>query len=124
MNTITHEGNDYEVLSLDRISEITHAELAGGEVVESQSHESCGKPYIFIPLIAADSSEYQISLNIVNIQRLGIQPLKLLEKVPVEFTDTFAQCVDGKWYPVYSLDDGFGYQQCEQKVFRCVEVTK
>lgn len=28
--TITIDGNDYEVLTLDRIGEITHAKLAGG----------------------------------------------------------------------------------------------
>lgn len=37
MNTITHEGTTYEVLTIDRISEITHAKLAGGKVVEADA---------------------------------------------------------------------------------------
>ena len=116
MNKITHEGNDYEVLTLDpeSIKQITHARLAGGKVVDAEID----------PVRNEFCCVYANCIWLRHWEDLGIQPLKLLERKPVEFTDTFAQCVDGKWYPVYSLDDGFGYQRCEQKEFRCVEVTK
>ena len=121
MNKITHEGNDYEVLTRDRISEITHARLAGGVIVNSEYDPGFHR----VTLLGEHLGTcFKKPFIMMELEMYGIQPLKLLEKVPVEFTDTFAQCVDGKWYPVYSLDDGFGYQRCEQKVFRCVEVTK
>ena len=40
--TIKIDGKDYEVLTLDRIGEITHAKLAGGKVVGAKKCD----PYI------------------------------------------------------------------------------
>jgi hypothetical protein len=119
--TITIDGKDYEVLPLDRIGEITHAKLAGGKVwtakgVKPETIEA----YATIKRPGADGGRV---LNASEFTDLGIQPLKLIERVPVEFVATFA-LVGGFWTPVTCLDDGIAYKNCEQRKFRCVEVVE
>ncbi len=117
MKTIEHEGKTYEVLTLDRISEITHAKLAGGKVrqcvlrghdnkfVEWQHPSNCGA-------------------YINDFEDLGIQPLRLVPKEPVTFEATFARESTGYWYPCHHLDDGIAYKGKVQRKFRCVEIVE
>lgn len=117
--TITIDGKDYEVLTLDRIGEITHARLAGGKVVDAiklSAGISVGTPTRL-------DDEPSHGFYLQDLPDFGIQPLKLIERVPVEFEATFA-LVGGFWTRVTCLDDGIAYKGNEQKKFRCVEITE
>ena len=114
MNTIEHEGKTYEVLSLDRISEITHAKLAGGNVRQCVLRGQFNK---FIEWKHPSNGGAYIN----DFQDLCIQPLRLVTKEPVTFEATFA-LVDGFWTRITCLDDGIAYQHKEKKNFRCVEI--
>lgn len=113
MKTITHDGKEYEVLPLDRISEITHAKLAGGKVVvATYVLRSICSLYVRSPIHGVTDTLYDGN----ELADFGIQPLKLLPKVPVEFVATAEP------------GTSFSYIQapfhCAGKTFRCVEVTK
>ena len=117
MNKITHEGHDYEVLSLDRISEITHARLAGGKVVEAQP----ASPGYFKVRVSDETDLHYWNFKTGELTDVGIQPLKLLEKVPVEFTGKVTDTVMGAKLIRVPDDVPLGAE------FRCtqiVEVTK
>jgi hypothetical protein len=78
---ITHEGKTYEVLTLDRISEITHAKLAGGKVVDAQT-DSCGASIaVGTPVGCREEMWFQID----ELADFGIQPLRLVPVEPVTF---------------------------------------
>ena len=97
MNTITHEGNEYEVLSLDpeSIKQITHARLAGGKVVVAQYQtEFCVGVMIESPEPDTQGNTFSES----ELEPFGIQPLKLLEKVPVEFVGEVSRIDGGNYY--------------------------
>jgi hypothetical protein len=113
---IEHEGQTYEVLTLDRISEITHAKLAGGKVVTA-SEIDCG-----IVTLASPTSYISTRFGEDELEHFGIQPLRLVPKEPVTFEATFAKCHGARWRPVYDLDEGIALQGCEQRKFRCVEI--
>ena len=113
--TITIDGKEFEVLTRDRIGEITHARLAGGKVVVIDKVLDGKYGYIHW---AESTGAY-----VKDLEDLGIQPLKLIELVPVEFVATFA-LVGGFWTRVTCLDDGIAYKGNEQKKFRCVEVVE
>jgi hypothetical protein len=115
---IEHEGQTYEVLTLDRISEITHAKLAGGKVVTA-SEIDCG-----IVTLASPTSYISTRFGEDELEHFGIQPLRLVPKEPVTFEATFAKCHGARWRPVYDLDEGIALQGCEQKRFRCVEIVE
>jgi len=101
---IEHDGKTYEVLTLGRISEITHAKLAGGKVVKPEFSELVKEYYI-------DMSGEVWQEDWVS---LGIQPLRLVQKEPV----TFEACVDRRgWIPApKEAEPG--------KRFRCVEIVE
>ena len=54
---------------------------------------------------------------------LGIKPLREIKPEPIEFEATFFKH-DGKWHPLYSLDDGLSYQNCKKAKFKCVEILE
>jgi hypothetical protein len=115
---IEHEGKTYEVLTLDRISEITHAKLAGGKVVHGAwSHLKSVRIFM-----VGNSGEYHV-WNPEELADFGIQPLRLVPKEPVTFEGDFA-LVNGFWTRVACLDEGIALQGCEQKRFRCVEIVE
>ena len=82
--TIRIGGEDYEVLTLDRISEITHARLAGGKVVEA----FCSG-YGIVRTNSPTGQYAQTLLGLEELEPFGIQPLKLIERVPVEVIGKF-----------------------------------
>ena len=80
--TITIDGKDYEVLTLDRIGEITHDRLAGGKVVDAQYQtEFC----LGVTVASPEPDTQPTTLAESELESFGIQPLKLIERVPVEF---------------------------------------
>lgn len=81
--TITIDDQDYEVLTLDRIGEITHAKLAGGKATTAQDRLNAIR--VFIP---NGSGEYHC-WSPGELEDFGIQPLKLIERVPVEVIGKF-----------------------------------
>jgi hypothetical protein len=119
MNTIEHEGQTYEVLTLDRISEITHAKLAGGRVVGTKQIDDtairCESP--FGKHLAHTDFLFE------ELEVFGIQPLRLVPREPVTFDAKFA-LVNGFWTRVTCLDDGIAYKGYEQTRFRCVEIVE
>lgn len=118
--TITRDGQEYEVLPLDRINEITHAKLAGGKVIHCDvKTPAVMEPYITMRRTHATKETFGLS----DMADFGIQPLKLLPKVPVEFVATFAKS-GTDWYPLHRLSDGLAHQNSATKRFRCVEVTE
>lgn len=54
---------------------------------------------------------------------LGIKPLREAKPEPIEFEAVFAK-YDGKWHPLYSLDDGVSYQNCKKATFKCVQIVE
>ena len=107
MNTIEHEGQTYDVLTLDRISEITHAKLAGGKVVEAFIGWKGTSAYIAEPVM----------LSIQGWEPLGIQPLRLVPREPVTFEARATRTLQGDvciWLP----------HEVEGKRFRCVEIVE
>lgn len=80
--TITIDGKDYEVLTLDRIGEITHARLAGGKVVKTLPRDDVH--FVKVKLDIAYHDFFYAELD-----PLGIQPLKLIERKPVEVIGKF-----------------------------------
>jgi hypothetical protein len=111
---IEHEGKTYEVLTLDRISEITHARLAGGKVVDV---EEC-------PVRGELCCLFIKGIWFRDWNDLGIQPLRLVPKEPVTWVCEFGNSGDGFWFPIYCLDDALAYQHKEKKRFRCVEIVE
>jgi len=118
---IEHEGKTYEVLTIDGISEITHAKLAGGKVVEAMMVED-GEPFCRI----ASPSDLVLDdrdLFLEELADFGIQPLRLVPKEPVTFEATFALS-GSSWYPLHHLSDGLAHQNSTTKRFRCVEIVE
>lgn len=107
--TITIDGQDYEVLTLDNPEEWTHLKTGEGKAVQivnsiDDSFEvllSDGSPFFFRQAAITD---------------LGIQPLKLLERKPVEFT---REAYAGHSTAFIQLP-----ADCAGKTFLCTEVTK
>ena len=62
-------------------------------------------------------------IHVGSFPTLGIKPLKEVKLEPIEFEETFVK-YDGKWHPLYSLDDGLSYQNCKKAMFRCVEILE
>jgi hypothetical protein len=114
---IEHDGKTYEVLTLERISEITHARLAGGKVTKARPE---GGIVLLTSPIDPVFAENEYHRN--ELEPFGIQPLRLVPKEPVTFEATFAKCHGARWRPVYDLDEGIALQGCEQRKFRCVEI--
>jgi hypothetical protein len=54
---------------------------------------------------------------------LGIRCLRKFKPTPIEFEAAFAM-YDGKWHPLYCLDDGFAYQNNKKAKFRCVQIME
>jgi hypothetical protein len=109
MNKIEHDGKTYEVLPLDRISEITHAKLAGGKVVEA---EEC-------PVRGELCCLFRKGIWFCDWNDLGIQPLRLVPKEPVTFEAT---CVVDSGVRGETIINAPSH--CIGKRFRCVEIVE
>jgi hypothetical protein len=113
MNTIEHGGKTYEVLTLDRISEITHAKLAGGKVVGTKQIDytaiRCESP--FGKHLAHTDFLFE------ELEPYGIQPLRLVPKEPVTFEGISYTGV-GNPYILAPAGTPHG------KRFRCVEIVE
>ena len=91
--TITIDGKEYEVLTLDKISEITHAKLANMDVPLTASF-SDKQPVGFVTW---EYSDCRCGTAWVDyLDSLGIQPLKLVEREP-------AQHIWSLWLRLHSL---------------------
>ncbi len=111
---IEHGGKTYEVLPLDRISEITHAKLAGGKVTKSvHVHDGWIRVESPSELVIGAHEYLHDELN-----DLGIQPLRLVPKEPVTF----------EAYAVRPIGAGQVLIVCpfeaDLKRFRCVEIVE
>lgn len=111
--TITIDGNDYEVLTHDRICEITHARMGGGDIVESWHNEL--NDVISVPF---KNGDYRLSFGEASIKFLGIQPLKLIERKPVEFVADVMPGFGGTKYIAIPDNVPVGMK------FRCVQITE
>jgi hypothetical protein len=122
--TIKIDGQDYEVLTTDpeSIKHITHARLAGGDIWMAKGVKPTTME-AYAALRRPSAGSWCQVVNASDFTAWGIQPLKLIERKPVEFVATFAK-IGHEWHPVYNLDEGLAQQGREQKEFRCVEVTK
>ena len=112
----------YEECSLE---EATHIEL-GGKVHKLGSgivHKRiCFGSYHGIT-VCYDEWREQNSIYTGVFPILGIKPLREIKPEPIVFEAAFAH-YDGKWHPLYSLDDGLSYQNCKKATFKCVEILK
>jgi hypothetical protein len=118
MNTIEHDGQTYEVLTLDRISEITHAKLAGGKVVDADYLRGFIHAYT-----TEEDIEVVTTFTEGELFEFGIQPLRLVLREPVTFEATFALS-GSSWYPLHHLSDGLAHQNSTTKRFQCVEIVE
>ena len=114
--TITIDGQDYEVLTTDpeSIKHITHARLAGG-VVSVEKNK--GKRYIAWQY--PDGTEDTAWIE--KLEFIGIQPLKLIERKPVEFVGEVVR-IDGGNYYVDTINVPVTVQP--RMKFRCVQITE
>jgi hypothetical protein len=112
MNTIEHEGQTYEVLTLDGISEITHAKLAGGKVVEATCID---RLYIRVGVPLAPNNCHVYYFD--EFEDNNIQPLRLVPNEPVTFEGISYTGV-GNPYILAPAGTPHG------KRFRCVEIVE
>jgi hypothetical protein len=118
---IEHEGKTYEVLTIDRISEITHARLAGGAIWLAKGIKPATiEAYATLRRPGSDGGKV---LDASDFTEWGIQPLRLVPKEPVTFEATFALS-GSSWYPLHHLSDGLAHQNSTTKRFRCVEIVE
>ena len=103
------------------MEEATHVEvngrmykLGGNEVVKEYYHNDC---------IGIGWKEEDAFIPLELFLTLGIKTFKEHKPEPIEFEATFAK-YDGKWHPLYSLDDGLSYQNSKKARFRCVEILE
>jgi len=120
MNTIEHEGQNYEVLTLGKQDGMTHVLFAGGEL---KIGETCaGLSYGFYAY--DDESKTNGTCYLLKEAKLhNIQPLRLVLREPVTFEATFALS-GSSWYPLHHLSDGLAHQNSTTKRFRCVEIVE
>ena len=120
--TITIDGKDYEVLTLDRIGEITHAKVSSGAVLGAAPELDEDPQNDVVYLSYEDGTSDQMWAS--SLEVLGIQPLKLVERVPVSFKGE-VQSLTG--VPGYL--DGNKWVLCPYEVkpgmkFKCFKITE
>lgn len=94
------------------LEEATHASTATGIVYETSKYENR------LRIVVEGYSVFVGTWGILNIK-----PLKEIKPEPIEFETTFAK-YDGKWYPLYGLNDIASYQNCKKVRFKCVEILE
>lgn len=94
------------------LANATHAETVTGKVYEISKHENRLRIVI-----------QGYSVFIETWETLGIKPMREVKREPIEFDARFVK-YDGKWHPLYSLDDGLSYKNCKTSRFRCVEILE
>ena len=119
------DGKEYEVLPLDADQNaITHARLASGVIVNTYWHIGTMEKFC----------NYRQGIGISCWKDLGIQPLQILPKAPVEFVVNGDDAVFVETHTV----DNHGHESSrgfwalpipssvkpKGKKFRCVEVTE
>jgi hypothetical protein len=110
---IEHEGKTYEVLTLDRISEITHAKLAGGAIWLAKGIKPATiEAYATLRRPGSDGGKV---LNASEFTEWGIQPLRLVPNEPVAFEAVAYMSGGAGLIEVGSMHVG--------KRFRCVEIV-
>ena len=114
--TITIDGKDYEVLTLDELQGDLgfdlYVRLANGEVKTAEYfHRS------ELVGIKVRGDRYDIGKHY--LEAFGIQPLKLIERVPVSFTDTVKH---SNMHILNYLDVPAGIPVGMK--FRCVQITE
>jgi len=84
---ITHEGKTYEVLTLDRISEITHAKTGSGAILSTRSIDGFHHVY-------TDCENWEAVTTFCDgeFEIFGIHPLKLIERNPGSFVWKIVGC--------------------------------
>jgi len=108
------------------LEESTHVEV-NGKVYEFgdgylSRHKSL-KSKVWDNIEVKKGTEGWQLIHVDAFQVLGIKPFKEIKPEPIEFEATFAH-YDGKWHPLYSLDDGVSYQNCKKARFKCVEILE
>lgn len=119
--TITIDGKEYEVLTLGKHSSMTHVLFAGGTVEEAETCNDQGKGFWVFADNPDNPNGDRYSVETARLH--NIQPLKLIERKPVEFVADFAKS-GSVWYPLHHLSDGLAHQNSEVKKFRCVQITE
>jgi hypothetical protein len=110
---IEHDGKTYEVLTLDRISEITHAKLAGGVVLSAFIG---GNTHLYVKLLESDKTCRHVFWPF-EFTSYNIQPLRLVPKEPVTFEADSMFVRDD--IPVILIK-----KEYVGKRFRCVEIME
>lgn len=128
MNTIEIEGQTYEVLTLDRISEITHAKLAGGAVTPASLFANPCSSHARIKLLNVEET-LRHCFYAFELEPFCIQPLRLVPREPVTFE---AECYQSRnsddWCILHSDDEALRNALWRYgtttKRFRCVEIVE
>jgi hypothetical protein len=113
------------------LKDATHVEI-NGEVHEIKERDGIVERSVdfgSIDILVEQSVDCYIDVNKwANIPKeafpfLGIKCLRKFKPTPIEFEAAFAK-YDGRWHPLYSLDDGLSYQNCKKATFKCVEILE
>lgn len=109
----------------------THVEINGVVHEITERGGTVERPVDFgsIDILVERSVDCYIDVNKwANIPKeafplLGIRCLRKVKPTPIEFEAAFAK-YDGRWHPLYCLDDGFAHQNNKTAKFRCVEILE
>lgn len=101
------------------LKEATHFEING---VKHELRGNDGYRYNgFYAGIGWGKEIYYLPLGL--LATFGIKPLKQVKTEPVEFEAVFAE-YNGKWHPLYNLDDNYAYQNDKKVRFKCVQILE
>lgn len=105
------------------LKDATHVEINGvvHEITERGGTVERSGGFCWIDILASENKWATIPKEALPL--LGIKCLRKFKPTPIEFEATFAKC-DGGWHPLYSLDDGFAYQNNKKATFRCVQIME
>ena len=105
------------------LEEATHVEM-GGKVYEFDIRSNDGqvlKCNVCIEVYMETGGWQRIQAHAFPI--LGIKPMREKKREPIEFETTFAMYL-GNWIPLYSMHDGFLYEDNKKVKFKCVEILE
>ena len=103
------------------LKDATHVEINGvvHEITERGGTVERSNDFGWIEILVGENNWATIPKEALPL--LGIRCLRKVKLTPIEFEAAFAK-YDGKWRPLYSLDDGFSSQKFKKVKFRCVEI--
>jgi hypothetical protein len=105
------------------LNDATHVEINGEvhEITERGGTVERSGCFGWIEILVGENKWATIPKEALPL--LGIKCLRKFKPTPIEFEAAFAK-YDGRWHPLYCLDDGFAHQNNKTAKFRCIEILE